>query len=99
MGDELTWSLWHEDVITSGLYGRWQDDGPEKVDPLDLMLAICKALGEEHPLLALPEPLRLALQLRAEGRPDTPVRELSRSNSVPKSTRKDNRKAPSLFRG
>ena len=87
-GEDLTWSQWREDVITSGLCGRWQDDGSEKVDPLDLMLAICKALGEDHPLLALPEHLHLALQLRAEGRPDTPVRELLFERSIPQETRR-----------
>ena len=44
--------------------------------------------ARERPWLALPEPLRLALQLRSDGRSDTLVRELRFERSIAKETRR-----------
>ena len=88
MGDDLTWNRWLEQTATSGLCGRWRSADLEGIDPYDLMLALCSALEGDCPYLAIPEELKLALQLRNDGQPDTLIRELRLRESVPKQLKK-----------
>lgn len=89
MDEELTWNRWHRAIVTSGLCGRWQHETGRQHHPVELMLALCRAVGEDHEHLRLPESLLLAIQLKADERPDVPVGRLSRKHTVPKKLRKE----------
>lgn len=88
MGSTLTWARWREDILTSGLCGRWQTTTLSRYDPSALLLALCNMVGAARPWLALPETLCLALQLQAAGRPKTLVHELLFERSIPLETRR-----------
>ena len=87
-GRELSLTGWREDLITSGMCGRWQNDALAHHDPLNLVLALCLALERHETALTIPGNLKLAIQLGREGRPDVAVNDLIYEQSVSSDARR-----------
>jgi len=87
-GFDITYNRWASEVTGSGLVGRWPEEAEPLGTPLEVMLAICRAVGDSVPVLRIPKNLSLAVQLASDGKPDLPANLLYVRESISKTLRK-----------
>ncbi len=89
MGLDISFATWKRDILTSGLVGRLELSNLREADPVELMLATCKAsCDSKHNGLAIPENLLYAIEAAVAGEPDLPARVLHLRATLPLARRK-----------
>lgn len=88
IGFDITYSHWALEITSSGLLGKWPEQCELLGEPLDVMLATCRAVGQTIAELQLPENLALAVEFASDGKPDSPASLLHIRKGVSKALRK-----------
>ncbi|MEM3907176.1 MAG: hypothetical protein QXZ17_10010 [Nitrososphaerota archaeon] len=76
MGDQIAFDVWKNNLIESGLMGRWSPGSDySEFDPIELCLALLNGPLEQYlPTLRIPNDMHFALQLAVSGKGALPAR-------------------------
>jgi hypothetical protein len=89
MGLDISFAAWKDEILSSGSLGRCESPTLHGFDPIEVMLATCRASCEDKRNgLVIPENLSYAIQAAFAGEPDLPARVLHIRATLPPAIRK-----------